>query len=204
MLNSNTAGLRPLSSQEIILASQASWRSDILKQLGIIHSCCEHQYSEPRFESGSLDQFVESIAREKAKSLLLAYPEAIIIAADQLVTVDGEVLYKSGTAENAINQLQKLRGKTHQLICGVAVLFAGEIKSKIEKAELTMRSLSDAEIRFYVEQDKPWSCAGSYKIESLGASLFESIVVQDLSTIIGIPSNQLITLLREFGFSNLL
>lgn len=194
----------PISSQEVVLASQAQWRSDILTQLQISHICCDHKYAEPKFSGGNLVEFVEKIAREKAASLAVDYPEALIVAADQLVAIDDEILYKSGSRENAINQLKKLSGKSHYLICAVSIWYRGQLHSRTERADLKMRSLSDQEIAHYVDKDEPWSCAGSYKIESLGASLFETIDTNDPTTIIGIPANQLINLIRSLGFSNLL
>lgn len=193
-----------LSSIDVILASQASWRSEILKQNNVDHRCFSHKYDEPKFVEGSLSVFVENIAREKAKSLEKDFRDSMIIAADQLISIEGEVLYKSGSREKAIRQLGKLNGKCHQLICAVAVLFRGEMKSQTETATLEMRKLENNEITTYVDFDKPWDCAGSYKIESLGASLFKSISAADPTTIIGLPSNLMIDLIREFGFSNLI
>jgi len=100
--------------------------------------------------------------------------------------------------------LLKMNGKEHQLICAVAVLYQEKVQVRSEVATLKMRELTEDEIRFYVEKDEPWNCAGSYKIESLGASLFEEIQVKDPNTIVGIPGNLLLDILREWGFSNLM
>lgn len=196
--------LRSLSAVDIVLASQASWRSDILKQLGIKHRQIEHRYDEPEFRAGSLENFIENIAIEKAKSLEHDCADSLIIAADQLISLENTVLYKPGTPEKAVKQLMMMNGKEHTLVCAVAVLFNGEVKSSIALAELTMRDLRQQEIENYINADKPWDCAGSYKIESLGASLFKNIKVDDPTTIVGLPSNKLLDILRRFGFSNLL
>lgn len=196
--------LKPINTRDVILASQAKWRSDILNQLGINHRCINHRYNEPKFSSGSLEGFIESVAIEKAKSLASEFPSEIIIAADQLACVNKTVLYKSGNRENAISQLKLLNGKAHRLICAVAVYDSGEIYSRIDYAELYMLDLNSTEIENYVDTDEPWDCAGSYKIESLGASLFEKIQVNDPTTIIGLPSAKLIEILRQMGYSNLL
>ncbi|MBU2511744.1 septum formation protein Maf [bacterium] len=203
MIDQNMA-LIPLKDTSVILASQAPWRSNILKQLGIAHQCYDHQYNEPKYEYGSIERFVEKIACEKALSLQFSFPNSLIIAADQLCYIGNEVLYKPGSKEAAIKQLELLNNKQHKLICGVAVWYNGSIKSEIDIAHLRMRDLSIPEIEAYVEKDKPWDCAGSYKIESLGASLFETLQVDDPTTIIGLPSAKLISILRAFGFSNLL
>jgi septum formation protein len=196
--------LRSLASLDVILASQAPWRSEILHQLRIDHHQANHKFNEPRFTGGSLEQFIAGIAREKAKSLISDYPQSLIIAADQLICLDNEILYKSGSRDKAIEQLEKLNGRKHKLISAVAVWFADQLESEIDSAELKMRKLQPQEIVNYVDYDKPWDCAGSYKIESLGAALFESARVSDPTTIIGLPANKLLTILRKWGYSNLL
>lgn len=201
MLSSQFQSIRNL---EVILASQATWRSNILKQLRISHRCIKHQFKEPAYETGSLRDFVQQLALEKGRSIQENYPSALIISADQLIMLDGEVFYKSKTKEKAIAQLTKLNGRKHDLICAVAVIYKGQFKVRAQEAVLIMRTLSAQEIENYVERDKPWDCAGSYKIESLGASLFEEVRVKDPTAIVGLPVNLLVDILREFGFSLLL
>ncbi|NQU63915.1 MAG: septum formation protein Maf [SAR324 cluster bacterium] len=196
--------IKSLDQEDIVLASEASWRSDILKQLGIKHRCAPHKYTELKYSEGSLADFVRQTALKKALSIQEEYQFAIIIAADQLICLGNEVFYKSGSREKAITQLQKLNGQTHQLICAVAVLYRQKKSICHESATLKMRQLTDIEILNYVDRDQPWDCAGSYKNESLGASLFEEISVKDPTTIIGLPGNLLLNILREWGFSNLL
>ncbi len=195
--------MKSLTNENIILASEASWRSDILTQLGLTHRCIKHKYPEPFFKNGSLVDFVRNIALEKAISIQNDNLDAIIVSADQLIDLDDEVFYKSGSRDNAVKQLLKLSGRQHRLICAVAVLYGEKRRVAVEEAFLTMRELTVAEIENYVDRDKPWDCAGSYKIESLGASLFSEINVKDPTTIIGIPGNLLIDILRDWGFSNL-
>ena len=195
--------MKTLSELDIVLASEAKWRSDILNQLGIRHRCQAHQYEEPAFSGGSLIQFVRKTALEKAKSIKEKNTDALIVSADQLICLDDEVFYKSGSKEKAVAQLLKLNGRKHQLICAVAVLFKGQHTILHEQAALQMRELTKAEIERYVDLDKPWDCAGSYKIEKLGASLFKSVSVNDPTTIIGLPANLLLDILRQYGYSNL-
>lgn len=196
--------MRSLKHLDIVLASEAAWRSDILNQLAIPHRRMAHRYQEPPFEGGKLVDFVRETALRKAESILELNRTALIISADQLVSLENEVFYKSGTRENAVRQLMRLNGRTHKLICAIAVIYKGRSLVRHESAHLTMRRLSVEEIENYVDMDRPWNCAGSYKIERLGASLFESLSVKDPTTIIGLPANLLLDILREFGFSNLL
>jgi len=196
--------LKSLSKQKVILASEAKWRSDILNQLHIPHKCFNHKYDEPKFSGGNLVDFVSSIAVEKALSIQKLFPDHIIIAADQLIELEDEVLGKPGNFERAYAQLSQMNGKAHQLICAVSVVYQNQVFKDVETARIKMRHLENQEILNYLEYDQPFNCAGSYKIESLGAALFESVQINDLNTIIGIPGNLLISILRKLGFSNLL
>jgi 7-methyl-GTP pyrophosphatase len=193
-----------LKGEDILLASEARWRSDILNQLGINHRCMAHQYEEPGYSEGSLIDFVRDTALHKARSLQGNNASALIISADQLVCLEDEVFHKPGTPEKAFDQLQKLNGRKHQLVCAVAVLQGEKQAVRHEQATLSMRQLTTDEIRNYINKDRSWDCAGSYKIESLGASLFEEVSAKDPTTIIGLPANLLLNILREWGYSNLL
>jgi septum formation protein len=196
--------LKSLNNIDLVLASGAKWRSDILLQLGLQHRRVSHRYNEPPYKNGPLTAFIRDVAIEKARSIQRDFENSIIISADQLVTLDGEIFYKSENREEAIEQLLRLSGKTHELICAICVTDGEKTEARLDKALLKMRALSKREIKAYVELDTPWGCAGSYKIESLGASLFEEVNTSDLTTIIGLPGSLLIDILREWGFSNLL
>jgi len=202
--NENCQELAPLRSLDVVLASTATWRSDILTQVGIDHRCIDPAYVEPTSYQGEIVEFVKETALNKARSIQHRFKNSVIIAADQLIHIDGETLYKPGNKEKAIVQLTQLSGKRHQLICAVAVILNGKEECRVEKATLKMRILTEKEITNYVEIDNPVFCAGSYKIESLGASLFEHIEVSDPTAIVGLPANLLIDILRQFGYSNLL
>ena len=196
--------LKSLKGIDIVLASTAPWRSDILSQVGITHQCINPNYIEPTQYSGQLTEFVKETALNKARSIKEQFSTSIIISADQLIEIDGVVLYKPGSKLKAISQLQTLVGKQHRLVCAVAVLFNAQEECCVEQATLKMRQLSETEIVNYVNRDNPVNCAGSYKIESLGAALFEEIKTSDPSTIIGLPINRLIDILHRFGYSTLL
>ncbi|MGK0288772.1 MAG: septum formation protein [bacterium] len=196
--------MQSIQNIQVILASSAQWRSDILNKLEISHHAVPHQYQEPQYQSGSIQEFVEKLAVEKGKSILSKYSDCLVISSDQMIALDNQVFGKPISEAKAFQQLKILQGNTHQLFCSVAILFQGKIKVATEIAQLSMRNLLDSEIEFYLKHDQPFGCAGSYKIESLGASLFEKIETSDPNTIIGLPSNLLLSILREWKFSNLL
>jgi septum formation protein len=150
----------------------------------------------------TLPERAVSLAIAKARSLASDHEGAFIIASDQIAEMDGTVLHKPGTASNAIAQLEMLQGQPHRLLTAVALHGPnGETKSSLDQHEMVMRSLTPDEIQRYVDCENPLDCCGSYKIESLGITLFDAIVGDDFTAITGLPLLALSRLLREAGFT---
>jgi len=139
------------------------------------------------------------LAYEKANAVAAGCPEAIVIGSDQLVDLDGVVLGKPGTAAAAVSQLMAMSGRTHRLLTAVCVIAPDRKLEFFDETQLHMRSLTLQEAARYVERDSPLDCAGSYRIESLGISLFERIQTDDFTAIMGLPLLRLSQVLREFG-----
>jgi septum formation protein len=148
--------------------------------------------------NGTPVELVRHLARAKAQSV--AEPDAVVIGSDQMAVLDGEILGKPGSTEAAVEQLSTLSGRTHELLTAVAVLTAGKLQQHLDTTRLTVRSLSREEIVRYVAADMPTDCAGSYKLESRGIALFESIESSDQTAIVGLPLIALTTILRNLGF----
>lgn len=188
---------------KLILASTSPYRRALLERLGLPFECVaprideeerkrSNDYLPPRQLSGLL-------AAEKAESVAVEFPEATIIGGDQLVTIQGKILGKPGSTRAAVEQLASLSGKEHELITSIAVVHSGKSRAYTDVTRLRMRKLSREEIERYVAADQPIDCAGSYKLESRGIVLFESILGPDHSAVTGIPLIALTTLLRELG-----
>ncbi len=145
------------------------------------------------------------LAALKAEAVFDRFPDATVIGSDQVATVDGEILGKPHTFENAVEQLMKLSGRTHRLLTAVHICGpsnSGHVPvSFLNEVQLTMRRLTRAELARYVERDQPLDCAGSYKIEEAGIGLFESVQCSDFTSIIGLPLMDVCTELRRRGFS---
>ena len=141
------------------------------------------------------------LAEAKARHVLGRNRDSIILGSDQLVNLDGEILGKPGNQARAVEQLQRLSGKTHQLITAIVVLSSEKMLSHVDTTLITMRELTNQEILKYVRQDNPVDCAGSYKIEQLGTTLLRSIETRDPDAIEGLPLIALSDLLRQFGFA---
>jgi len=112
---------------------------------------------------------------------------------------DREVLGKPGTAQSARQQLRRLSGQAHTLHTAVCVTCNDASEEFLVSTNLWMRELTDDEIERYVEADDPTQCAGSYRIENAGISLFHKIDCEDFTAIVGLPLMQLTEVLRRYG-----
>ena len=175
--------------QKLILASQSVYRKRLLGRLGFSFQAQKPQVDEEQLKQmhASLppDQLCVRLAIEKAQSL--SGPNLVVIGSDQMVVSQGQIFGKPGTAEMAFLQIQKLQSKTHELLTSVAVTQDQKIFTHLNRCKMHMRKLSDREILKMIEIDQPLDCAGSYKIESLGISLFDKIDCEDWTAIEGLP-----------------
>lgn len=209
----------------IVLASTSRYRKALLARVftplgleveavapGVDESLSADEAALPVVERATL------LAVRKARAVAQRndFRDAIVIGSDQIcVDPDGEVLHKPGTAARATAQLGRLAGRTHALVTAVAVIRVlptatptEELATACDIHRLTMRQLSTEAIARYVALDQPLDCAGSYKLESLGITLFASIEADpdtaDESAIVGLPLMKTLALLREcFGWDPL-
>ena len=189
----------------LVLASTSRYRRELLARLEIDFEALAPDFDEAaeedRFPELGPEAFARRLARGKARSLAAVRPGAWILAADQIAVLDGELLHKPGTEAAAIDQLMRLRGRSHQLITGVALLHAatGEIDEVVDLQVLTMRRFGEAEAAAYVRAHRPLDCVGAYRIEDAGIRLFAAIEGSDFTGIIGLPLLAVGRLLRTRG-----
>lgn len=186
----------------LILASTSRYRRELLTRLGVPFVSIVPNFDEegPKESGMAPRQLAEFLALGKANSVAERYPNATVIGSDQLAAVDGQVLGKPGSEIVAQAQLAQLAGRTHELITAVAVVAGGVAHQFVDITRLRMRPLSAAAIARYVERDEPLDCAGGYKLEGQGITLFEAIESADHTAIIGLPLIALTTVLRQLGF----
>jgi septum formation protein len=144
-------------------------------------------------------ELAQVLANEKAKVIANDHPDAIVIGSDQLAHLEGKVLGKPGNLDNAAKQLEFMSGKTHQLITAVSIHCEGDIQSFCNITSLTMRQLDGDQIKSYLRRDNPIDCAGAYKLELNGISLFEGIETSDHTAITGLPLIEVGNTLHQFG-----
>lgn len=185
----------------LILASTSRYRRELLERL-----CLPFQVVAPACDEEGLDHLrpeerAIGLAIRKAKSVAALHPKDVVIGSDQIAVVDGESLPKPGNMERARETLGRLSGREHRLVTGVAVVDnggGGRLEIALDIARLRMRTLSDTQIRDYLAREDTLDCAGAYRIEGLGAALFESITTEDPTGIIGLPLTRVVDLLSLF------
>jgi septum formation protein len=150
----------------------------------------------------SAEPLALALARAKAQAVARMRSDAVVIGSDQVVSLGEAILGKPGSAQAAVAQLQAMSGRSHRLITALAVLNGDNEEMHIDITTLKMRRLDDAAIRRYVDADQPIDCAGSYKLESRGIALFDSIESSDHTAIIGLPMIALARILRGFGLTS--
>ena len=191
----------------LILASQSQTRKALLEQAGLRFSAVAAQLDERALEQGVIDAGGDGrdvallLAQRKAAAVSASHSGALVIGADQTLSLGASLLHKPVDRPGAIAQLDHLRGKTHRLHAGVALMRDGELLwSDVQTAELTMRAFSEAERDEVLarEGDAILQSVGGYRLEGPSIRLFQT-VSGDYFTILGLPLLPLLAALREFA-----
>ncbi|MDV6315056.1 Maf family protein [Idiomarina sp. HP20-50] len=191
----------------LILGSGSKYRGEILDKLHLKYDVVRPDIDETAITSESPQQLVGRLAEAKARAVetRMSDPEAVIIGSDQVAVCNGDILGKPGGAEAAIQQLLGFVGKTVTFYTGLAVLNTStqQCEVRVEPFEVEFRQLTIDEVERYVELEEPFDCAGSFKSEGLGISLFKSLKGNDPNTLIGLPAIALLDMLRAHGINPL-
>lgn len=184
---------------DIILASQSPRRKELLKQLGLAYRVVVADIDEHMDRALPPDRLVEAISAEKAAAAAAAAGvESVIIAADTVVALDGEVLGKPHSEAQAAEMLGKLSGREHQVYTGFTVRQGERIITRSQRSEVWFRPLNEQEIGAYIATGEPMDKAGAYGIQGLGSLLVEGIN-GDYFNVMGLPVCMLGQTLKEFG-----
>lgn len=184
----------------IILASASPRRRELLQMMGLEFEVIP-ALDEAEAEGLSPSETVAKIALGKALSVAENRDkEDIVIAADTLVCVDGKLLGKPKTEDEAFEMLKLLSGREHQVYTGVAVSAGGKNMAQAEKTNVRFCKMSDGDIRAYIATGEPMDKAGAYGIQGKGAVFIEGID-GDYFNVMGLPLHRLNIMLREIGFS---
>lgn len=189
---------------KLLLASTSPYRKELLSRLEFPFEAAAPDYEEETPAGLTPKEAALHHAVGKAQSLAARFPEHIIIGSDQVAELDGEMLGKPGTAENAVSQLAAMSGRTVEFHTGLALVWPGGTAGGVETFRVTLKPLTAAQIIAYVERERPVDCAGSFKVEGLGIALMEKLSGDDYTALIGLPLIRLCDLLQQCGVDVLL
>lgn len=191
---------------KIILASTSLSRKKVLEKLAIPFECVPPVCDETPLPGESAEQLVVRLAKLKAQSLVAKYPNSLIIGSDQVGVLNDQIVGKPHTVENARIQLKKSSGNTFYFFTGMTVIDTQSMQSTTicEPFKVTFRHLTDAEIDAYIAKEMPLQCAGSFKCDELGITLFDKFEGNDINSLIGLPLLTLNKIMIKMGHNPLL
>jgi len=185
---------------ELVLASTSPWRRKILEDAGIPVLVVPPQVDEDVAHSVSVVGLVEHLAMKKATAVALRHPGRWVLGADQLIHHQGEVWGKPRNDTEHLQRLERMRGETHELVTGFALLGPGFQVVDHQTTHLTFRSdLTSSELASYVATGEGRPCAGGYAVEGQGGFLVAR-VDGDLFNVLGLPLFKVLTAMRGQGW----
>jgi septum formation protein len=187
-----------MTSARIILASQSPRRRELLTLVGIPHEVRPADLDERVLPGEAPAPHAERLARAKAEAVAANEPEAIVIGADTIVVLDGDILGKPRDAGDAAAMLHRLAGRTHTVLTAVAVTRNGRTVSGVESVEVTFRPVTREQIDAYIATGEPMDKAGAYGIQGFGAVIVER-VHGDYFAVMGLALGRLVGLLEQVG-----
>jgi septum formation protein len=186
----------------LILASTSPYRRTLLERFGLPFEAVRPQVGEEHVAGESPSDRALRLAMAKAEEVAARYPDAVVIGSDQVAAAGHKVLDKPGDAATCRAQLTMLSGTDARFYTGCAVIGpAGSVRMvHVDTTTVYFRSLTAKEIDRYIEREKPFDCAGGFKVEALGITLFESIESKDPTALVGLPLIWVACALRRAGF----
>lgn len=184
---------------QVILASASPRRLALLQQIGISAEVCPADFDEVSGSAVQAEDVVLANALGKCKAVVKIKGDNMpVIAADTVVVAEGVILGKPQDAEEAVKMLKQLSGKTHKVLTGIAIAYAGEILAEVCETKVVFRELSEDEIKQYVATGEPLDKAGAYGIQGKGAVLVEKID-GCYNNVVGLPLTRMQLILAKLG-----
>ena len=185
----------------LILASTSRYRRELLERLRLPFHVARPDVDESPLTEEAPPALAQRLARAKALAIAAEHPESWIIGSDQVAALESRALGKPGTRENAISQLRTMSGREVRFHTAVCLAHGEALIEAMDTTLVRFRTLETDEIERYVDAEQPLDCAGSFKSEGLGITLFEHIESRDPTALVGLPLIVLSKMLREAGFS---
>ncbi|MFI8744111.1 Maf family protein [Pseudomonas sp. NPDC077186] len=186
----------------LLLASSSPYRRELLARLQLPFSWQSPSIDEAHRPDETATELVKRLAEEKARALAASHPNHLIIGSDQVAVLDdGQILGKPHDLERAQAQLRAASGSSVTFLTGLALLDSASDRCQVDCVPFTVhfRQLDEAQILRYLQCEQPFDCAGSFKSEGLGISLFRSTEGEDATSLIGLPLIRLVDMLLNEG-----
>jgi len=191
--------------QAIVLASSSPYRRQLLEKLQLPFSCASPSVNEQRLPDEAPQSMALRLAVAKAKAVAARHNQHFVIGSDQVACLhrdDGdEILGKPGDHRQAVAQLQRCSGQRVDFYTGLALLnsTSGELQSCVEHFAVYFRPLTSETIEHYLAREPAYDCAGSFKVEGLGITLFERLEGRDPNSLTGLPLIALVDMFSNSG-----
>ena len=188
------------SPPRVVLASASPRRRALLTLIGVAHDVRPANVDETRRAGEPPTAYAERVARDKAGKVAASDRQAVVIAADTIVVVDGDVLGKPADGAEAEAMLRRLSGRGHTVHTAVAIAYGARLVSGLESVGVTFRALTARDISAYVATGEPMDKAGAYGIQGYGATLVER-VDGDYFSVMGLGLRRVVALLEAIGLA---
>ncbi|NMY38833.1 MULTISPECIES: nucleoside triphosphate pyrophosphatase [unclassified Pseudomonas] len=187
----------------LLLASSSVYRRQLLDRLRLPFTCSSPDIDEAHRPEESATELVRRLSLQKAQALASSHPEHLIIGSDQVAVLNGKIIGKPHTFDNARQQLLNASGASVSFLTGLTLLNSqtGNYQTDCVPFTVHMRSLSTQQIERYLRAEQPYDCAGSFKAEGLGVSLFQRTEGDDATSLVGLPLISLVNMLINEGIS---
>ncbi|MVW77049.1 Maf family protein [Pseudomonas xionganensis] len=185
----------------LVLASSSPYRRELLSRLRLPFSCSAPDIDESPLPAEQADTLVRRLSAQKALTLSHSFDNHLIIGSDQVAVLDNQIIGKPHNFERAREQLLAASGKSLTFLTGLSLLNSqsGQLQTDCIPFTVHFRPLSEAQIERYLHAEQPYDCAGSFKSEGLGVSLFRSTEGSDANSLIGLPLIRLVDMLQAAG-----
>lgn len=190
----------PHDRPRLILASKSPRRKCLLEQARLTFSIIPSDFEESSVTMSDPDSYVKRLAESKAFDISEQHPDCWVIGADTIVMIDHKILGKPGSKEEARSMLKQLSGRTHQVLTGYCICCKNKdtVFSETEKTDVHFKSLSEAEIDWYIQTGEPFDKAGAYAIQGIGTFLVKSLN-GSYTNVVGLPVCEVIEHLINEG-----
>lgn len=185
---------------KLILASSSKYRAELLSRLRLPFRCAAPDLDESALPQEPPAQTAQRLALAKARAIAATHPGHWVLGSDQVASSDGRALGNPGTRAKALEQLRSFSGKSLTFYTAVALVNETRTYTGLDTTIARFRPLDGAEIERYLDAEPAYDCAGAFKCEGLGISLFSAIETRDPTALIGLPLIIVRQLLAQAAF----